>query len=315
MALWEKSTRRVFEMIVYVGVLTRSTLWTVVTLLSLPLFALLLMVGMGTPPSLSWIVFGGIVWLTIALLRGKLVETLIRRRCFPVTDSSSRAAQLGDLSASPVEHVFCATDLVTLRPVYFSSRDQGIAFRRIADLPLGEAPRTLHFEKRAEDLKAIGVTFKAPDADLAGVVRASAGFPGIPPRRTVWRKMQNGGNPPPDADQATGFLSDGGIWNNLATQPFEDGFLWGGKGPWVVVVADASAPLLKLPSPWMLNIPGVAEGAALYRQMNIQNANTVGPRRGNSADGISRELLRAMRAFVQRGCTLLFPRKSGLQTC
>jgi hypothetical protein len=86
------------------------------------------------------------------------------------------------------------------------------------------------------------------------------------------------------------FLSDGGIWNNLATQPFEDRFLWGDYGPWVVVVADASATL-DFTSPAPFHVPGWAEIRALVRQAVIQNVNTVSPRRAIFQEGIRRELL------------------------
>jgi hypothetical protein len=191
-----------------------------------------------------------------------------------------------------VEHVFCATDLVMGRPVYFSTREGGLVFRRTADLPPGAPPRTRKPQAKFDelDLSRLGCIYRAGTIDLASVVRASAGFPSIPPRRTVWTDWEAKESQSSTVTPSVGFLSDGGIWNNLATQPFEDGFLWGKYGPWVVVVADASAALRTLATLTLLQVPGLAEFLALYRQADIQNTNTVGPRRGAFLDTFRREM-------------------------
>src|SRR5262245_56121822 len=314
-ALWESATCQLFEMIVKVGILTTSTRRIVVGLFMLPPLAVAVMLIIGSPPAATWLLIGSTAWLSLALLRGKLIESLIRARCFPSPEPSGGAPHLKDLCTSTVEHtlkvehVFCATDLVMGRPVYFSTRadlsgknqDGGLVFRRTADLPPGAPPRTRKSQAKPDelDLSRLGCTYRAGTIDLASVVRASAGFPGIPPRRTVWTDWEAKESQSSTVTPSVGFLSDGGIWNNLATQPFEDGFLWGKHGPWVVLVADASAPLRTLAAAKLFQVPGLAEFLALYRQADIQNTNTVGPRRGAFLDMFRREMINPRDAAFQ----------------
>ncbi len=82
-------------------------------------------------------------------------------------------------------------------------------------------------------------------------------------------------------------MSDGGIWNNLATQPFEDGLL---PNAYTILVADASAPISRV-GYRRFQIPAVAEIAALVRQGIIQNTNTVDPRRDRYRDRIRLETI------------------------
>jgi predicted acylesterase/phospholipase RssA len=299
-ALWERATRHLFQMIVEVGILTKWVLRIVVAVLILPpLVVGAVMLINGSRPAAPWLLIGATAWLSLALLRGKLVERLIRARCFPSPERFG--PHLEDLSTSTVEHVFCATDLVMGRPVYFSTRKKGLVFRRTADPPPGAPPRTRKPQAKLDelDLSRLGCTYCAGTIDLAAVVRASAGFPGIPPRRTVWTDLGAKDSQFITVTPSTGFLSDGGIWNNLATQPFEDGFLWGQNPAWVVVVADASAPLRTLAAPGRLQVPGLAEFSALKRQVDIQNTNTVGPRRGAFLDTFRRELISPRDAAFQ----------------
>ena len=274
---WADATRRLFEMIVEQGVLTRPWISALAVLLGLPPLLL------GAAALLGWLTWPTIallttVWLTAALLRGLLVEKLIARRLF----GRSRRT-LADLESSSLEHAICCTDLVTGRPVYASTRDGGVLFRRLEDRS-SETPLTVQSgDAQKRELERTGTLHRIPGLSAAGLVRASSGFPGIPPRR-----IRLDASPP-------ALLSDGGIWNNLATQPFEDAFLWTHDGPWVVLTADASSPLDNAPA-WQFQIPGWAEIAALLRQATILNVNTVLPRRRVFREEVRRELVSARSA-------------------
>jgi hypothetical protein len=144
-------------------------------------------------------------------------------------------------------------------------------------------------------------------------MRASAGFPGIPPKlfrlrecdlledwETKWQDWMG-----------KAYLSDGGIWNNLGTQAlFEDNFYWGRpqtvNQPKVTVCIDASAPLGSVSS-WPFRIPGWAEIRALLRQATIQNANTVLPRATTLRQDVAREMVYRELRFKQEYLGVLVP--------
>ena len=94
---------------------------------------------------------------------------------------------------------------------------------------------------------------------------------------------------------AISFLSDGGIWNNLATEPFADNFALraGGRrflyGPWDIVIADASGAVGSI-KPTQLRVPGWSELKVSVRRASIQNTNTVTPRRISFDDDLFLEL-------------------------
>ena len=299
-ALWEKETQWLFETIVNKGAITKTWITLLLVILILPPGVFVVVAMLGTLP--VWYVVAplGIAWSTVLLLRGLLIEWLISRRYF---GGLFEGVDLASLARSEVEHVICCTDLVTGRPLYVSTRNGGQIFRRFADRPVGIGLRTVTPEKESHEIQNMGALYRTPNLPVAAAVRASAGFPGIPPRRL----QLNGFERDPadrgkDADvPSLTFLSDGGIWNNLATAPFEDGYLWGTYGPWVVVVADASAPL-DYKTPGGFHIPGLAEFRALVRQSVIQNVNTVGPRRLRYHDWIRRELSshRSARFWLER---------------
>jgi hypothetical protein len=84
----------------------------------------------------------------------------------------ARRQRLGELLPTPVDHVFCASDLITGFPVYVTTWDGGLLWRLTGDIGvIGGLPETS------------GQLWRARHFRLAEVVRASAGFPGIPPLR------------------------------------------------------------------------------------------------------------------------------------
>jgi hypothetical protein len=238
---------------------------------------------------LSW------TWLAVAIgvgvafflliARGLAVEWLLDRRYFrhgTTRYRRTRRAKLASLSGGDVDHVFCMTDLALGLPVYASSGCGGMMWRRLKVEP---ANSDLHERPPFQ-------TFDAGELSIAEIVRASAAFPGIPPRRLPM---------PDDPDieivsqsPRFAFLADGGLWNNLGTHAMrEDGFIGiycdrDGKGVprpyWEALHRDipllcfnGSAPLQ--PShPWAFSVPGVALPKSLLQTANILNANTVLPR-------------------------------------
>jgi hypothetical protein len=238
-AAWEAATERLFRLIVDRGVLTPGWLAGIGVIYLSPVVALSVAAVSVGLPSWPWLVALAAVWLTLVLMRGLFIEELMARRYF---GSSRRAVRWRDLSG-PIEHVVCATDLVTGRPFYASTELQTV-FRRTDDPSELELPQTtVAWSQRS---RPRGLTCEAEDLPAAALLRASAGFPGIPPRRIRFSKESCS-----PSHEASGsavlprvvFLSDGGVWNNLATQPFEDRFLFDEYGPWIVMVIDASAAL------------------------------------------------------------------------
>ncbi|HEX3960401.1 MAG TPA: hypothetical protein VHZ03_27815 [Trebonia sp.] len=214
---------------------------------------------------------------------GHFVTWRLRKSFFP----GSPSRPLSKLSSTPVDHVFCASDLITGFPVYITTWDGGLLWRRTSDL--GTMGGILGTD---------GELWSAKSLQLAEVVRASAGFPGIPPRRIavgrhsrpgqvikrVDRPGTFGGKVPshPNWDKGTVMLlSDGGIVNNLGTQSLrEDGFFRGKtaqRSISVLVAANASAPIAARYY-WPYYVPGISVVSQLWRCLQIQNINTVVPR-------------------------------------
>src|SRR5262249_32009823 len=155
------------------------------------------------------------------------------------------------LTARKVEHVFCATDLVLGQPLYISSHEGGLIWRR------------MWAESVAGQLFVSAQRWEAKNLTIAGVVRASASFPGIPPKRLSfprWASLRHikeargtsGGtvcepddNPRDSRAPAVAFLGDGGLWNNLGTHVVrEDQFLRGESDEVPILLCiNASAPL------------------------------------------------------------------------
>ena len=228
------------------------------------------------------LVIGIAVVLAALIARGLAVEWLLDRRYFqPAGPVNGRRragrARLASLAGRQVDHVFCMTDLVLGLPVYASGQHGGIMWRRL----------------RAERHPVSGLSFQTFDAGqlaIAGLVRASAAFPGIPPRRL---------RIPPDArielvaeSPPLAFLADGGLWNNLGSQVLrEDGFI-GSHAAWddgvlrpygpapkdvPLLCINGSAPLRPTQA-WAFAVPGLALLKSLLQVTEILNANTVLPR-------------------------------------
>jgi hypothetical protein len=234
---WQASTESLFRLIVDRGVLTPAWLTVIAGFYAAPVIAFVAVGVTVGLPSWPWTLLIAALWLTAVLLRGLLVEGLMARRYF---GRSGRRVTWANLGSAP-ERVVCATDLVTGRPFYASTQRQTV-FRRTDDPAELELPQTtVAWNERT---RPVGVTCEASGLRASALLRASAGFPGIPPRRLrlargcTSSESVSGRRLPPVA-----FLSDGGIWNNLATQPFEERFLFDLYGPWIVLVVDASAAL------------------------------------------------------------------------
>jgi hypothetical protein len=295
---WQQQTLRLFELIVSKGIVTKFWINFIIIFLILPPVLFVLLLSLSKLPVWYVSILIAVVWTFILLLRGLLIEFLISKRIFNKIFNKVNLKDLyNDKLKNRVEHVICCTDLVTGRPLYISTRNGGHIFRVTQDRPVGIGPRNILPPDEVPDISTQGLFYNAPQFSVAAAVRASAGFPGIPPRRISMNRFEGF---PRDVGKAGDirsltFLSDGGIWNNLATQPYEDGFLWSAEGPWVVLVADASAPLEKKTA-FKFHLPIIAEIGALVRQFVIQNINTVGPRRVHHHELISRELLAARSA-------------------
>jgi hypothetical protein len=250
--------------VVHRGVLTRPIIIALLSgILAPPLILLLL----AYRAMISWWLAAPLVisWLCLALLRGLIVEWLIELRYFPpeikVTISPPflqiRRTRISSLSHNSIEHIICCTSLGDGRPVNFLLVKGGL-------LGAGEwAKQTV------------------PHLAIASVVRASAAFPGIPPRRFrfLWNKSSPLGIALEAPKRKTIFLADGGVWNNLGSQMIRGGPLDAGgiNAGSPLILADASAPLARqklLP----YYIPGWAFIRSLRRMINIQYANTVDPR-------------------------------------
>lgn len=286
------------------GVLTKPIFWALVGVLAIPIIIFMIAAISGHLPGPRITLPAISLWLLLILLRGLPIEFLFRVRYFW---RKQRPLRLGSLSAVPdekdtpwsrdqqTEHVVCCTDLVSGKPVYFSTFNGGIAFSRF----------------NVSTWQGCEIS-DAGKVSVAAILRASAGFPGIPPRRfqligrswaswPSWRQLRQG---------TIAFLADGGIWNNLGTQSIvEDHFYHGeyGQPPSMPVIClDASADLGKSA---ILNfhIPGWAEIQALFREFMISNNNTVTPRRDNFAKSLADEIHSSSQPFGPRPMVLSLP--------
>jgi hypothetical protein len=101
----------------------------------------------------------------------------------------------------------------------------------------------------------------------------------------VDRPLTFGGQVPEPADWDAGavmLLSDGGIVNNLGTQPLREDRFFRGKDdnvavPQVLLSANASAPM-RARHAWPYYVPGIAVISQLVRCLQMLNVNTVAPR-------------------------------------
>lgn len=232
-----------------------------------------------------------VVGLTAA---GKVVEYLLNRRFLRDGTLNEVRPTMADIVGGTVEHVFCATDLVRGAPVYVSSWDGGVLWRR-ASTRQTSVGTLVHGER-----------WDAARLTIAEVVRASAAFPGIPPRRISFgqrgklryladRPPTFGGAVPtpedwrdaPKAARGTAFLADGGLWNNLASQALREDRIVRGRSsddsPRILLCVNGSSVLSPGPA-WPYRTPGFGLAMSLFRGTKILNANTVQPRASSMRD-------------------------------
>ena len=218
------------------------------------------------------------VALSLLLARGLLVEWLLDRRYFRHSTelrSHWSRARLASLSERDVDHVFCMTDLATGLPVYASSHG-GMMWRRLK--PETDDDGNVEFQ-----------TFDGGELSIAELTRASAAFPGIPPRRL--KIPDDLTNELVSELPRVAFLADGGLWNNLGTQVMREDRFIGYAGldhgvlrPYLkaphdipVLCFNGSAPL-RPTKPWAFGIPGLALLKSALQYAQILSANTVLPR-------------------------------------
>jgi hypothetical protein len=220
---------------------------------------------------------------TVFITSGRIVDWLLNRRYFhhAVPAKGRRDhARLSSLSGRSIDHVFCMTDQVLGLPVYASSQQCGMIWRRLDQEPSKAPNPTPQFQ-----------TFQS-DLSITKVVRASAAFPGIAPFRM---KI------PPDPQiplvnklSRQAFLADGGLWNNLGSQALREDGLIGTYAAWEkgvlrpplqtslvgsipLLCVNGSAPL-RPTRPYVFQIPGAALIKSLLQVTTILDANTVFPR-------------------------------------
>jgi len=173
---FDKIAAKLVKIIVYKGILNRITIVVLLSVLLIP------------PPIFIWLAWNNtiswyyaiplvVIWLCLALLRGLIIEWIIEIRYFPLRIKFKllpprlkiTRIRLRDLHDSSVEHVFCCTDLVEPGPVCFSSE------------PIKKKSRPGSFFSGIDN-NIQWIKRSATNVTIAAVVRASAAFPGIPPR-------------------------------------------------------------------------------------------------------------------------------------
>jgi hypothetical protein len=252
------------------------------------------------------------------MFAGRYVDYLVANFLRPIPSDTevrisrkSQAKRMADLPTRNVEHVFCATDLVTGLPVYVSSHDKGILWRRVFSGILAGVQQ-VHAQR-----------WDAGALRLAEVVRASAAFPGIPPRRIalfsgtrpLFRPLrEHDGQTKSFGEEITAerrreldqealerelcypstlFLGDGGLWNNLGTQVLREDRMARGQQhrsvPRMLLCVNASGAL-KRASVLSLQVPLVAVVSWLRRCLDILSANTIEPRTHSIAHALGRRV-------------------------
>lgn len=219
---------------------------------------------------------------------------------------------LAGIAGSGIAHEFCSTDLVTGFPVTFSTGTSDVrrrvpqAGRRQCRRADPAAPRWWTIASAAVRLyrwpgtalrgvdRWLGNTASAeqpadpeplpaeraverPWLTLAKVVRASAAFPGIPPKAMRFVADSSAAAESPASAVRLGrwtLLGDGGIWNNLGTQAIEE---IPERDDLPILCVNASAAL-RPSRVWPYFIPGIAQASAFARSAMILSRNTVDPR-------------------------------------
>lgn len=280
--VFDKVAGRLIKSIVHKGVLTKPIKYTLLCGLIVPPLLFIVLTCIGLMPWYTAVPLVG-VWLGMALLRGLIIEWLIEWRYFPPDINvklfppklSISRKRLGDLHTGSLEHALCCTDLIEPGAVYFSSlsskdHEPGIFVSRL-------------------DVQHC-IIRSSSHVPIAGAVRASAAFPGIPPRLSHFKSTKNEVNykniigvpvfdPTPHLNK-TFLLADGGVWNNLGTQVLReldaDPLRYGDM---TLIVADASVPLVPLAKQKVIpfGIPIIALFRSLVRISMIQHERTVMP--------------------------------------
>jgi predicted acylesterase/phospholipase RssA len=211
---------------------------------------------------LPWVWIGvgiGVVVLAgLWLSRGQLQEALYRSLLAALPGGSTRK-RLTDFRESPTTHVIVATDLVTGSPVYFSRE-----FVCCPTYGWGTPGRTR----------------------TASAVYASAAFPVVFPVRRFWRRrfgLQNGMLPPPYPRRLK--LNDGGVYNNLGTDWFDELDAQSRSPLWPFGNVALHTPLTPVTRRLVVNAGAASRGVrrvppflALSRTMSVLYDNTVRPR-------------------------------------
>jgi hypothetical protein len=283
------------------GVLTRSWLATLVAappILGAVVVVIFVSVGLIT---LVAVAAGVVAALSLLMMAGLLVDWLLDRRYFRPSSSGSAGplkdrhrASIASLSDRNIDHVFGMTDLVLGLPVYISSQQKGMLWRQLA-----RGPSSVFGNPKIQ-------TCDAGAWSIAEIVRASAAFPGIPPRRVLM--PTDPVNPDVAAAPRVAFLADGGMWNNLGTQVLrEDQFLgshatrengvprpyWTAPNMPLLIINGSAT---RRPSqPWKFYVPGLASLAALLQTTRILSTNTVVPRSNAMMRSFQRRIWRARR--------------------
>lgn len=261
----DRLAAEIFAVVTQRGILTRRTISVLVAVFGGGALAAVLASAVLIPNGLG--VIGAALCAVVVFTSGlqlalaRLLEFRLRRR-FGLRSWPQPAGR-----QSPV-HVFCSTDLVSGRPVYFSTAQE----ESVAWVPDGPSFHSDVWPSLDWSVDGERVT---THLDLAQVVRASAAFPGLPPVHV------RGGAADEGANGQHLVLVDGGVWNNLGSQATEESGYAASFGSLpsdrALVCIDASAPI-RPHSDWKLRLPGVGVLASAIRVMSIQNYNTVGPR-------------------------------------
>jgi hypothetical protein len=282
---FDRVAAQLATVIVNRGVLTKTWIWTI--LLSPIAVCLTAIAILGHAPLPEVLLLGIVMGLSLAafLLRGWIVEWLLHRRLLGKGEGLLR---IGEMPKRAVEHVMCCTELSQGKPCYISTWDGGRLYLRTKDSPAWTA--------------RWGEWFDVPKLPLTSAVRASAAFPGIPPRRVSVRPKvrpvtTGSGGEVPACHRAL-YLSDGGVWGNLGTQALLEDDLFRGacqgpessERPAILLVVNASSEVEPVRS-WQFVIPGWAEFKALHRALLIQNENTVEPRVSGLREGLRRHVV------------------------
>lgn len=259
---------RLVSKIIHKGVLTRPIIIAILAALLAPPFVFAELAHRQVIPWLAAAPLA-VLWLCLGLLRGLIIEFLLEIRYFPPQLDVNKSfpflrlvrQRIGSVHSGSVEHSVCCTELLEGRPVYFQLKE-GCLLDVISPNEISKQP--------------------VSQLSIASVVRASAAFPGIPPRRVrlPWVKPHSILEAAEPAVWKTILLADGGVWNNLASEMIRNDLLiylhqLEPEDPLLLADASEPPPTQKI---WPYYVPGWELIRSLLRIVNIQHLNTVEPR-------------------------------------